>query len=212
MNIGEAAARAGVPPKTIRYYEEIGLVAPAPRSDNGYRAYRAMDVHVLRFVQRARSLGMADKLYQVIVPSEETVEHAGGGKKEVVRRKLFPGYVFVQMDMGDNPDEPNESWEVVRNTPGVTGFVGTATRAVPLTPDEEARMLGTMGITGTKETPKVKVSFAVGNIVQVTSGPFADFTGVVSELNPERGKVKVLVSIFGRETPVELDFSQVIKN
>ena len=163
-------------------------------------------------MQRARSLGIADMIYQVIVPSEETVEHAGGGKKEVVRRKLFPGYVFVQMDMGDNPDEPNEAWEVVRNTPGVTGFVGTATRAVPLTQEEEARMLGTMGLTGTKETPKVKVSFAVGNIVQVTSGPFADFTGVVSELNPERGKVKVLVSIFGRETPVELDFSQVIKS
>ena len=163
-------------------------------------------------MQRAKSLGMADKVYQVILPSEETVEHAGGGKKEVVKRKLFPGYVFVQMDLGDNLEEPNEAWEVVRNTPGVTGFVGTATRAVPLTQEEEARMLGTLGISGTKETPKVRISFNAGDIVQVTSGPFADFTGVVSELNPERGKVKVLVSIFGRETPVELDFSQVIKN
>ena len=163
-------------------------------------------------MQRAKSLGMADMVYQVIVPSEETVEHAGGGKKEVVKRKLFPGYVFVQMDLGDNLDEPNEAWEVVRNTPGVTGFVGTATRAVPLTQEEEARMLGTLGISETKETPKVRVSFNVGEMVQVTSGPFADFTGVVSELNPERGKVKVLVSIFGRETPVELDFSQVMKN
>lgn len=163
-------------------------------------------------MQRARSLGIADKIYQVVVPSEETVEHAGGGKKEVVKRKLFPGYVFVQMDMGDNPDEPNEAWEVVRHTPGVTGFVGTATHAVPLTQEEEVRMLSTIGITGSKEAPKVKVNFAVGNIVQVTSGPFADLTGVVAELNPERGKVKVLVSIFGRETPVELDFSQVIKN
>jgi transcriptional antiterminator NusG len=162
-------------------------------------------------MQRARSLGIADRIYQVIVPSEETVEHRDGGKKEVVRRKLFPGYVFVQMDLGDNPDEPNEAWEVVRNTPGVTGFVGTATRAVPLTPDEEARILGTLGMTGTREKPKPKVTFSVGDMVQVTSGPFADFTGVVSDLDPDKGKVKVLVSIFGRETPVELDFSQVVK-
>lgn len=162
-------------------------------------------------MQRARSLGIADRIYQVVVPTEESVEHRDGGKKEVVRRKLFPGYVFVQMDLGDNPDEPNEAWEVVRNTPGVTGFVGTATRAVPLSREEEARMLGTLGITGAKEKPKVKVTFHVGDMVQVTSGPFADFTGVVSELNAERGKVKVLVSIFGRETPVELDFSQVVK-
>jgi transcriptional antiterminator NusG len=161
---------------------------------------------------RARSLGIADRIYQVVVPSEETVEHSGGGKKEVVKRRLFPGYIFVQMDLGDNPDEPNESWEVVRYTPGVTGFVGTATRAVPLSPDEEARMLGTLGITGSKEAPKVKINFTVGDMVQVTSGPFADFTGVVSEVNPERGKIKVLVSIFGRETPVELDFSQVVRS
>jgi len=162
-------------------------------------------------MQRARSLGMADKVYQVIVPTEETVEHREGGKKEVVRRKIFPGYVFVQMDLGDDPNEPNEAWEVVRNAPGVTGFVGTATRAVPLSREEEARMLGTIGITGSKEKPKVRISFVVGDMVQVTGGPFADFTGVISELNPERGKIKVLVSIFGRETPLELDFSQVVK-
>lgn len=160
---------------------------------------------------RAKSLGIVDRIYQVVVPTEETVEHAGGGKKEVVKRKLFPGYIFVQMDLGDNPDEPNEAWEVVRYTPGVTGFVGTATRAVPLSPEEETRMLGTLGITGSKETPKVKITFNVGDMVQVTAGPFADFSGVVSEVNPERGKVKVLVSIFGRETPVELDFSQVVR-
>lgn len=160
---------------------------------------------------RARSMGVADSIYQVVVPTEKTVEHGRGGKKEEVERKLFPGYIFVQMDLGDNPDEPNEAWEVVRYTPGVTGFVGTATRAVPLSREEEARMLGTIGITGSREAPKVRVTFNVGDMVQVTSGPFADFNGVVSEANPERGKVKVLVSIFGRETPVELDFSQVIR-
>jgi transcription termination/antitermination protein NusG len=162
-------------------------------------------------LNRARSLGATDSIYQVVVPSEETVEHVGGGKKEVVPRRLFPGYIFVQMDLGDNPDEPNESWEVVRYTPGVTGFVGTATRAVPLSPDEEARMLGSMGVTGAREAPKIKVTFGVGDTVQVTSGPFADFTGIVSEVNPDRGKLKVLVSIFGRETPVELDFAQVVR-
>ena len=163
-------------------------------------------------MSRARSLGIADNIYQVVVPTEETVEHAGGGKKEVIKRKLFPGYIFVQMNLGDNPDEPNEAWETVRYTPGVTGFVGTATRAVPLTMEEEARMLGSLGITGSQETPKVKITFSVGDMVQVTSGPFSDFTGVVSNLDPDKGKVKVLVSIFGRETPVELDFSQVVKS
>ncbi len=162
-------------------------------------------------LSRANSLGIADRIYQVVVPTEETVEHAGGGRKEVVKRKLFPGYIFVQMDLGENPDEPNEAWEVVRYTPGVTGFVGTATRAVPLSREEEQRMLGTLGITGTKEAPKIKITFDVGDMVQVTSGPFADFNGVVSEVQPDRGKVKVLVSIFGRETPVELDYSQVVR-
>jgi transcriptional antiterminator NusG len=162
-------------------------------------------------LNRARSLGATDMIYQVVVPSEETVEHAGGGKKEVVRRRLFPGYIFVQMDLGENVEEPNEAWEVVRYTPGVTGFVGTSNRAVPLSPDEEARMLGTLGVTGARETPKIKITFGVGDTVQVTSGPFADFTGIVSEVNPDRGKLKVLVSIFGRETPVELDFAQVVR-
>ena len=105
-------------------------------------------------LNRARSLGATDMIYQVVVPSEETVEHAGGGKKEVVRRRLFPGYIFVQMDLGENVDEPNEAWEVVRYTPGVTGFVGTSNHAVPLSPDEEARMLGTLGVTGARETPQ----------------------------------------------------------
>ena len=162
-------------------------------------------------LNRARSLGATDNIYQVVVPKEEIVERGSSNKDEVVKRMLFPGYIFVQMDLGDNVDEPNEAWEVVRYTPGVTGFVGSATHAVPLSPDEEARMLSTLGITGTREAPKVKMSFTVGDMVQVTSGPFADFTGVVSDVNPERGTLKVLVSIFGRETPVELDFSQVVR-
>lgn len=161
-------------------------------------------------LNRARALGMADRVYQVVVPTEDVVVRSG--REETIEPKiLFPGYIFVQMDLGDNPDEPNEAWEVVRYTPGVTGFVGTATHAVPLTPDEEMRMLATIGVTGSRETPKTRVTFNVGEMVQVTAGPFADFTGVVSEVNADRGKVKVLVSIFGRETPVELDFSQVLR-
>jgi len=162
-------------------------------------------------LNRAKSLGLADLIYQVVIPMEESFEHTGGGNKEVVQRKSLPGYIFVQMDLGDNPDEPNEAWEVVRYTPGVTGFIGTAKRAIPLSAEEEAQMLGNMGIIGSKEKPKVQIKFNVGDMVQVVSGPFLDFTGIVASLDPDKGKVKVLVSIFGRETPVELDFSQVVK-
>jgi len=120
------------------------------------------------------------------------------------------------MDLGDNPEEPNEAWEVVRNTPGVTGVVGVTDergkyRPVPLTPEEVERILRASGVAGEKEGPRPEVTFKEGDVVRVVSGPFADFTGVVSEIHPERNKVKVLVSIFGRETPVELDFSQVAK-
>lgn len=162
--------------------------------------------------KRVQALNMSNKIFQVLIPAEEVVEHREAGKKEVVRRKLFPGYVFVQVDLGDEAGEVNEAWETVRNTPGVTGFVGTATRPVPLTPDEVQHMLLVSGLAGKKEAPKQQVSFREGDVVRVVSGPFADFTGVVSEINNERNKVKVLVSIFGRETPVELDFAQVVRS
>src|SRR5690625_3483109 len=119
-------------------------------------------------LNRARSLGIADKIVQVVVPTEETVEHGRGNKKEVVKRKIFPGYIFVQMDLGDNPDEPNEAWEVVRYTPGVTGFVGSAGRPIPLSLEEEQRMLASLGVLGTQDSPKIRISFSVGDQVQVT--------------------------------------------
>ena len=172
-------------------------------------------------ISRSRALGLQDqKIFQVLIPTEETIEHKDG-KKETVRKKTYQGYVFVQMDVEDESGsgELNEAWEVVRGTPGVTGFVGTkdprrAEDLFPLSADEVNRLLETMGIgkekTGAK--PKAKATFKEGDVVRVTAGPFSDFTGVVSEVNRERSKLKVLVSIFGRETPVELDFSQVAKS
>ncbi|ALW88128.1 MULTISPECIES: transcription termination/antitermination protein NusG [Deinococcus] len=168
-------------------------------------------------MERATKLGMrGTKIFQVIQPEEKAVELQEGGKKVEVTRKLFPGYVFVQMDVEDDdaPGELGESWEVVRGTNGVTGFVGTATRPVPLSHEEVQRLLASVGVATQpvqEEAPKVKVDFKAGDMVRVTGGPFADFSGVISEVNIPQAKVKVLVSIFGRETPVELDFSQVAK-
>lgn len=169
-----------------------------------------------QLIQRAKKLGMWNQMiFQVLQPEEEVIEIREGGKKEAVKRKLFPGYIFVQMDVWDpnSPEELGESWEVVRNTNGVTGFVGTATKPVPLTPDEVDRLLQSVGVAqkAQPETTRVKINFKEGDLVRVTDGPFSDFTGVISEINLERAKVKVLVTIFGRETPVELDFAQVQK-
>jgi transcriptional antiterminator NusG len=168
-------------------------------------------------MERAKKLGLYNtKIFQVLQPSEEAVELREGGKKETVKRKLFPGYVFVQMDVEDDdaPGEMGESWEAVRGTPGVTGFVGTATHPVPLSHDEVQRLLQSVGVAAKVEeiAPRVKATFKEGDMVRVTTGPFADFSGVVSEVNPAQAKVKVLVSIFGRETPVELDFAQVSRS
>jgi transcription termination/antitermination protein NusG len=170
---------------------------------------------------RANALNlMNNKIFQVLIPTEEAPEVKGAKKDvEVKRNKIYQGYIFVQMDVEDEfgTGELNEAWEVVRGTNGVTGFVGTkdpkrAEDLFPLTQDEINRILESMGVTGRKEKPKVKSQFKEGDMVRVTAGPFADFTGVIAEVNLERSKVKVLVSIFGRETPVELDFVQVQKS
>jgi transcription termination/antitermination protein NusG len=170
---------------------------------------------------RANALNlMNNKIFQVLIPTEEAAEVKGAKKDvEVKRNKIYQGYIFVQMDVEDEfgTGELNEAWEVVRGTNGVTGFVGTkdpkrAEDLFPLTQDEVNRILESMGVTGRKEKPKVKSQFKEGDMVRVTAGPFADFTGVIAEVNLERSKVKVLVSIFGRETPVELDFAQVQKS
>jgi transcriptional antiterminator NusG len=150
---------------------------------------------------RAETMDLKDHIFQVVVPTEEEVEIKDSRKVSTIR-KVFPGYVLVEMILTD------KSWYVVRNTSGVTGFVGTDNKQpVPLTDSEVKAILKQMK----SETPKLKLAFAPGQSVKIKEGPFADFLGVVDELNVEKQKVKVLVSFFGRETPVELDFSQVEK-
>ena len=152
---------------------------------------------------RITSLNMEDFIFQIEVPTqEETI--VKGGKRQVVQSKVFPGYILVRMDLTD------ESWSTVRNTPGVTGFVGQTNRPSPLTLDEVARILAPKPKEKKAEAPKV-VDFEVGESVTVMDGPFATLPATINEINPDAQKLKVLVSIFGRETPVELSFSQVAK-
>ena len=149
---------------------------------------------------RIESMGVEDQIFQVLVPMEEEIE-IKNGQRQTVNKKVFPGYVLVEMAMSD------ESWYVVRNTPGVTSFVGSGNRPTPLVEGEVKKILKQMGV----EAPKFKLQFSKGQSVRVKDGPFAEFIGTVDEVNPEKNKVKVLVSIFGRETPVELDFLQIDK-
>jgi transcriptional antiterminator NusG len=149
---------------------------------------------------RIESMGMEDKIFQVLVPEEDEIE-IRSGQRVTVQKKVYPGYVLVEMIL--DPD----SWFVVRNTPGVTSFVGSGNRPTPLREGEVKAILKQMGV----EAPKFKVQFEKGQSVRVTDGPFAEFIGTVDEVHPERNKVRVLVSIFGRETPVELDFLQIEK-
>ena len=150
--------------------------------------------------QRISSMGMEDYIFDVIVPTEEEIE-VRDGKRRTYQRRVFPGYILVEMAMSD------DSWYVVRNTPGVTGFVGMGTKPTPLREEEVQRIIKRMEA----EAPKVKVTFKPGQKVRIVQGPFADFIGSVDDINMEKGKVRVMVSFFGRETPVELDFLQVEK-
>ncbi len=156
---------------------------------------------------RIDSMGMKDKIYQVIVPTENELEIKNGQRTQV-RRKMFPGYVLVQMiELEEGDDASNQAWFVVRNTPGVTSFVGAENKPIPLPDQEVDQILGK----STVEPERVKPTFTRGQNVRIIDGPFAEFIGVVDEVSAERTKVKVLVSFFGRETPVELDFLQVEK-
>lgn len=150
--------------------------------------------------QRIESLNMQDRIFNVVVPTEKTIK-IKGGKRVTEEERIYPGYVLVEMIVND------DSWYVVRNTPRVTGFVGSGTQPVPLSEKELAELMGRMK----EDDVKHKVDFATGDQVMITDGPFRELEGKIGEIDEHRGKVKVLVSMFGRETPVELDFLQVKK-
>ena len=150
--------------------------------------------------QRIESLGMQDKIFNVMVPKEKQIE-IKNGKRRTVEKRIYPGYVMVDMIVTE------DSWYVVRNTPNVTGFIGFGTRPTPVDKTEVRTLKKRMGV----EEPKYKIDVVEGEAVRITDGPFAGYEGVVDDIDQERGKVKVLISMFGRETPVNLDFLQIIK-
>jgi transcriptional antiterminator NusG len=176
----------------------------APSVQRGWyvlHTYSGYEDNVARNLrQRIESMGMEDKIFQVIVPREKKIR-VKNGKRHVIEERLFPGYVLVQMIVTE------DSWYVVRNTPNVTGFVGSGTTPTPVSNDEVERLLKRMG----EEEPKYKIDVAEGDSVKITDGPFKEFEGKIAEVNEAKGTVKVLVNVFGRETPVELDFLQVKK-
>ena len=148
--------------------------------------------------QRSESLDMNDKIFQVVVPKEKMIE-IKNGKRKVVEKRIFQGYVLVQMKMSE------DAWYIVRNTPSVTGFVGSGTEPTPVEDEEMEKIMKRMG----REDPEHKIDFAVGEVVNIIDGPFKGFDGSINEIDPAKGKLKVLVNMFGRETPVELDGLQV---
>lgn len=148
--------------------------------------------------QRAESLDMADKILTVLVPKEKMIE-IKNGKRRVVEKKIFQGYVLVEMKMSE------DAWYIVRNTPSVTGFVGSGTDPTPVSEEEIEKIQKRMGL----EQPKHKIDYSIGEVVNITDGPFKGFDGSINEIDAQKGKLKVLVNMFGRETPVELDSLQV---
>ncbi len=150
--------------------------------------------------QRAETVDMADKIFDALVPKEKQIQ-IKNGKRKVVEAKIFQGYVLVEMKLTD------ETWYIVRNTPGVTGFVGSGTEPTPVSDSEIAKIKKRMGV----EDPKHQIDFAPGEVVSIIDGPFKGFDGAVSEIDTAKGKLKVMVSMFGRDTPVELDALQVKK-
>lgn len=150
--------------------------------------------------QRAESLDMGDKIFAVVVPKEKQIE-IKNGKRKVVEKRIFQGYVLVEMKMSE------DAWYIVRNTPNVTGFVGTGTDPTPVENDEMDKIKKRMGA----EEPKHKIDFNIGEVVSIIDGPFKGFDGAINEIDTAKGKIKVLVNMFGRETPVELDGLQVKK-
>jgi len=197
--LAEAEAEADGEPGD--YEEEF--IPPADRPGDWYvvHTYAGYENKVKANLDtRIRSMNMEDKIFEVVIPIEDVIEFKGG-KKQVVQKRIFPGYLMVRMYVDD------DSWYVVRNTPGVTGFVGSGAKPVPRATREVEKILQVKPV----ERLKPRLEFEVGESVRVVTGPFANFTGTISDINVDQSKLKVLVNIFGRETPVELSFEQVAK-
>jgi transcription termination/antitermination protein NusG len=197
--------------------EEAGGEEPGPREPSPYdRPGEWFVVHTYagyenkvksNLASRVRSMNMEERIFEVVIPMEDVIEFKAG-RKTVVPKKVFPGYLLVRLNLDD------DSWRVVRDTPGVTGFVGGGAKPTPLSRKEVEAILGVEkvegGVQGEKKA-RPRLEFDVGEQVRVVTGPFADFNGAISEINVDQSKLKVLVNIFGRETPVELEFGQVAK-
>jgi transcription termination/antitermination protein NusG len=197
---------------TVDEAQVDGVTPDAEESGEGRRwyvihTYSGYENKVKKNLEsRIESMDVREQIFQVVIPTEEEIE-IRDGQRRTVSRKLYPGYVMVEMiELHEGDEVSNKAWYVVRNTPGVTGFVGSGNRPVPLEDAEVKSILRTMRA---EEGPRVKVSFVVGQQVRIVDGPFADFNGTVDSIDIAKGKVRVLVSFFGRETPVELDLLQV---
>jgi transcriptional antiterminator NusG len=197
-------------PDTPDSAPSVDTVEAPPENSKWYviHTYSGYEKKVKKNLEhRIDSMGMKNMIYKVVVPVENEIE-IRNGQRVPVERKMFPGYVLVNMiELREGDEASNQAWFVVRNTPGVTSFVGSGTRPTPL----QDREVKTILKQTEAEAPKVKPTFTRGQNVRIIDGPFAEFIGVVDEVSAERNKVKVLVSFFGRETPVELDFLQVEK-
>jgi transcriptional antiterminator NusG len=217
-SVPEASADADTPAPTATEADELPEVVAGTEDDveeenvsdveldddrqwyvvHCYSGYENKVRHAIE--QRIESMDMQNKIFDVVVPTEEEIE-VRDGKRRTVERRVFPGYILVQMVMGE------DSWYVVRNTPGVTGFVGMGNTPTPLRPDEVTQIIKRMEA----EAPTIKVNFKEGQKIRIIDGPFNDFIGTVAEIDIDKGKVRALVNFFGRDTPVELDFLQVEK-
>jgi transcription termination/antitermination protein NusG len=220
VETGELPAEADL----LDTYEEVGEDGEGGDEDTGPREPSPYDrpgewfvVHTYagyenkvksNLASRVRSMNMEERIFEVVIPMEDVIEFKAG-RKTVVPKKVFPGYLLVRLNLDD------DSWRVVRDTPGVTGFVGGGAKPTPLSRKEVEAILGVEkvegGVPGEGKKARPRLEFDVGEQVRVVTGPFADFNGAISEINVDQSKLKVLVNIFGRETPVELEFGQVAK-
>lgn len=212
VSLDESAELVDVIDENVDEDEEEVVVSPFNKPGKWYviHSYAGYENRVQQNIEtRMRSMNVEERIHEIVIPMEDVIEFKNG-RKTVVKKKVFPGYVLVRMDLDD------DTWYVIRNTPGVTGFVGAGQKPNPLTKKEVENILGT-GETGEKGKAPVsnkarpRLEYEVGEQVRVTTGPFADFNGAISEIDVDRSKLKVLVDIFGRETPVELEFGQVAK-